>query len=295
MLGAAGALALPALPAGTSYAAPTASCTASLLAAPAGAPAGAGTRVAKVDDTGKYVVGQVDVGNFDFRPVLWANGVPQLLDAPGEVSDVLDVNSSGTVLGASLDKEGTTWLPWVYSNGTYTMLQVPTWTDGVSANDINDAGVVVGATHNDEGRELGIRWESWDEPGAYVYSRNGNRSYLKEIRGHWTGGDEIYDKPLNTFIGLLWNDSTGARYPLPTEPHSINSTGDAAVTNADGAHQVVTATGTVRWTFPRSTTIRTLMDRRTDPVGTGPDAIGEITDNGTTYAVAWGGCSDVVG
>jgi hypothetical protein len=43
----------------------------------------------------------------------------------------------------------------------------------------------------------------------YVYSRDGNRSYLKEIRGHWTGGDEIYNKPLNQFIGLLWNDSIG--------------------------------------------------------------------------------------
>lgn len=162
-----------------------------------------------------------------------------------------------------------------------------------TANDINDAGVVIGATHNDEGRELGMRWESWDEPGAYVYSRNGNRSYLKEIRGHWTGGDEIYDRPLNTFIGLLWNGSTAARYPLSTEPHSINSTGDAVVSNDTGEGQIVTATGTIRGTFPQSTTIRTLMDRRTDPVGTGPDAIGEISTKGTTYAVAWAGCSDV--
>lgn len=163
------ALALPALPASAS---PTASCTASLLPAPAGAPAGAGTRVAKADDSGKYVVGQVDVGNFDLKPVLWANGVPQLLDAPGEVSDVLDVNSSGTVVGASLDKEG-----------------------------------------------------------------------------------------------------VDARYPLSTEPHSINSTGDAVVSNDTGESQIVTATGTTRGTFPQSTTIRTLMDRRTDPVG-------EISSNG---------------
>lgn len=126
------------------------------------------------------------------KPVLWANGVPQLLDAPGEVSGVLDVNSSGTVVGASLDKEG-----------------------------------------------------------------------------------------------------VDARYPLSTEPHSINSTGDAVVSNDSGESQIVTATGTTRGTFPQSTTIRTLMDRRTNPVGTGPDAIGEIRTKGTTYAVAWAGCSDV--
>lgn len=330
-----GAIAVLALPTSVASAAtPQSSCSATPLTLPASAPPGARSRVTKADDTGRYVVGEVDMGEFDFRPVLWSAGVPQLLDsAPGANASVVDVNSSGAVLGLSEDKEGA-WQPWVYADGAYKLLELPDYLSGTTAAainnrgdvvgsgmsqftedfaslvwpaggkprvllteddrfsqafDLNDAGVVIGVTASDDNKQTGIRWESWDKHGVLVYGRDKNRSGLKEIRGRWTGGSEIFDNP-PTFAGMLWTDLGTAVYPLPGEPASLNSSGDAVTFDENGGDVVVTPGGYVRWRFPVPTTIRTLMDRR----GTAIDAVGEVNDNGTTRAVTWSGCSPVL-
>lgn len=189
---------------------PAADCVATVLPFPPGMPTGSRTDVTKADDTGRYVVGRVlsDEGTW---PVLWADGVARLLeDAPGSDASVVDVNSSGTVLGVSLAKDGTT-LPWVFANGVYKELVQPDYMGGTtSPTAINNRGDVVGAgmsTVTDAPASL--LWPAGG-PARVLYTPDDEPSFVTDINdaGVVIGSTKIIINGRDYDIGIRWTDWT---------------------------------------------------------------------------------------
>ncbi|TDD13038.1 hypothetical protein E1218_35045 [Kribbella turkmenica] len=77
--------------------------------------------------------------------MLWTEGEPQVLEppSPGDYMIATDVNSKGTVLGATMDAD---WhaRPWLYSKGTFRYLEVPAGLQAISVMALNERGDVVG-------------------------------------------------------------------------------------------------------------------------------------------------------
>ncbi|GAA1680630.1 hypothetical protein GCM10009745_25810 [Kribbella yunnanensis] len=193
-------------PVGVASAAGVPVCTASVLALPAGTPVGAQSDVTKADDSGRFVVGRVWSGD-DMRPVLWTDGVPRVLDdAPGVGPGVVDVNSSGVVIGSSTAKDGTT-LPWVFADGTYRVLEVPDYmngTTGVAA--INNRGDIVGSGMSNFTEDLAsLVWPGGGKPRVLL-TPEGQLSSATDINddGVVVGWSLIEEGGREREISLRW-------------------------------------------------------------------------------------------
>lgn len=149
-----------------------ASCTASLLAVP---PDAVDSYVSGGDSTGRYLVGGAGSADFDFRPVLWDNGTPIAIPAPGDNLVSVVVNSSGVVAGTS-DKLGDGTVSvynWVYRNGQVTQLGEVLTEPGtfIAVVDINSSGDILADSRFDSGEAFGRRkagiWRSYGAGGFH--------------------------------------------------------------------------------------------------------------------------------
>jgi len=118
-------------------------------------PAGRGSGNSRNGTTPKTVhteIGPVDVAvprdrAGTFVPLLWDNGQFTVLEPPvDELGYALVVNARGDVAGTGFVEKGSEWFPtpWVYRDGTYTILPQ---LDGYSFQeiaDINDRGDILG-------------------------------------------------------------------------------------------------------------------------------------------------------
>jgi len=123
-------------------------------------PSGSYTSVLAVDSTGRYAVGAyLPDGATGDRAVLWQDGVPTVLDTPGQDAHPVAVNSSGVVIGQSAI--GDRFVDWVAMNGT-VFTPTSTATGDVRLAAINDRGMIVGAVGS------GLHYVSmlWTSPTA---------------------------------------------------------------------------------------------------------------------------------
>lgn len=146
--------------------APPTSCVPSRLDPPVGAT----FEVHDSDSTGRFVVG-VGLVDGGVVPLLWDNGQFTVLELPvDELGSSLVVNAQGDVAGSGYVQDGSTWFPtpWVYRDGTYTILPQ---LDGYSFQeiaDINDRGDILGRGYqldpsNPNARDMvGVVWSGSD-------------------------------------------------------------------------------------------------------------------------------------
>ncbi|MEV5960641.1 hypothetical protein AB0L70_02680 [Kribbella sp. NPDC051952] len=321
------ALAGSAVTAVTAAAATPTACTKTELSLPAGTPAEASSRVKSSDDTGRYVVGTVQLLDGTSYPVLWSDGVPQQLDADSALVDsVMDVNSDGTVLGATLTEEGPQ-LPWLYSNGKYEYLKAPDGMDWMSARAINNRGDVVGNGFDDAtGAFTAVVWPAGgaaqrlpgtptsgatdiDDSGAVVgYAQDGKLGDTGFLWENWDapgvpltgrGGERSSLNEIRGtwirgaeiqeegFAGVLWSTQSTQITPFEVPAQGLNSAGDVAMVNDKGVSFVERRDGT-RYEFPERTFVRHLIER-----GHGIDAVADtpFTGDAPTRAILWSGCS----
>ncbi|MFB6721471.1 hypothetical protein ACFCV3_14960 [Kribbella sp. NPDC056345] len=182
-------------------------CTASVLGLPGGTPVGSQSDVTKADDSGRFVVGRVWSGD-DTLPVLWTDGVPRLLDdAPGVGPSVIDVNSSGVVIGSSTAKDGTS-MPWVFAAGTYRLLEVPDYMNGTTGlSAINNRGDIVGAGMSSFTEDLAsLVWPAGGKPRVLL-TPDDRFSVATDINdaGVVVGSSWIDDGGRRRDISLRWN------------------------------------------------------------------------------------------
>jgi hypothetical protein len=159
--------------------------------------------IAAMDDSGRYILGMYGIGSTQTSAVLWVDGEPRMLPQPsGSLHGWTGVNGSGVLIGASTS--GGQRRPWVYRNGSFTRLALPTGAIGGEAVDLNDAGQIVGTaewrstTPGDVGVIKALRWQidtpdsvevlpsttKWTEPraiaadGTIVGTLDDGRPYL---------------------------------------------------------------------------------------------------------------------
>lgn len=127
-----------------------AGCTVSYLPVPPGYPKK--SLVTGGDPTGRIQLGRV-YPRGGARAVMWTDGVPAVIDLPGEDDSLYDVNSSGLAVGSSI--EGGRLVAWAYQNGRITRLAGR----DAAADAVNERGEIAGSVG-----EKPVVWRSMTGP-----------------------------------------------------------------------------------------------------------------------------------
>ncbi len=145
-----------------------ASCTAKLLRVPNNA---AESEVRGGDPSGRYLVGGYSDSRGNRLPVLWENGTPIAIPAPGENLYSIAVNAAGVVAGTS-DKVSNGKIElfnWVYRDGKVSLLgEVLTEPSKfIQVVDINSRGDILADTRSSGGQTDRQRPGIWKAGGGF--------------------------------------------------------------------------------------------------------------------------------
>lgn len=255
-------------------------CTVTRLAPP---PGGGRAVADRIDPTGRYIAGARVLGDRDYFPALWTDGVPALVPVPGQSSVVFGVNAHGVLVGET-QNNGTFVSAWVYRDGVPTHLTAPAGHPILEPTGVNAAGTVVGIAYTADDRAVAVRWVAgrYDRPevlaapkdaqawgidddgtvvgqlgmsdGPYVWDPSGHGTPLARpagyaggsadaIRGDWIVGTA--SDPAGDPVPLRWNRRTGVVERLPGKGigQSVNASGMVVVHGLEGAAALLDARG----------------------------------------------------
>ena len=159
------------------------SCTGRLLPVPAGSTS---SYVSGGDPSGRYLVGGYGTDMFDHRPVLWDNGNPILIPAPGDNLMAIVVNADGVVAGTSdkIENDTLELFNWIYRDGKVSLLEEVATEYGsfIQVIGINSRGDILvdsrfGSKDSVGSRRAGI-WKAYGQGGLHELADPGNLGRL---------------------------------------------------------------------------------------------------------------------
>jgi hypothetical protein len=138
------------------------------------------------DPSGRYLVGGYGTDLFDHRPVLWDNGNPTIIPAPGDNLISIVVNAIGVVAGTSdrLSDGKAEMFNWIYRDGKVTLLGEAANQPGtfIQVIDINSHGDILADSRFDSGEAFGRRrpgiWKAYGQGGFHELADPGNLGRL---------------------------------------------------------------------------------------------------------------------
>ncbi|MCL4197342.1 MAG: DUF3466 family protein [Phycisphaerales bacterium] len=141
------------------------------------------------------IIGQSDLPDFGFHAFLWRDGM--MIDlgdlgVPGSSANA--INNLGQIVGRSFRSEGPAHRAFLWENGE--MINLGTFPNGGQsmANDINDAGLIVGSASGHDGRTYAVIWENQAirsihglglETTAYAINESGQVVGFADIDGEF--------------------------------------------------------------------------------------------------------------
>ena len=224
------------------------------------------------DPSGRHILGWLSPGSSAAMPVMWVDGVPQVLTLPGKSPVLVDMNSAGVAVGVANVSSGPskTNAAFVYHSGKVSMLRGELTT----VRAISDSGVIIGAVGDrpalwrsadgepqllpvpdgmfgtfsdidDDNTAIGDWVTDRRPPTWYTWLPDGTAQMLPgermqfSIRRGWVAGSEGGK-------ALRWNVATGVTEQLAGQLDGlyarINAQGWALGTTRDGGVQLASPT-----------------------------------------------------